>query len=125
MLYTEYMDNTTLDTTLNNGQTDLNSLLQGSSGSLIPDSAVQSFMTMLLVSTIISCVILGLFLVMYTIGAIRKWKVQSAVLHMQKDISEIKQHLIGAPSTPQPTNNTPDRQETTPSRDNPLIATER
>lgn len=123
MLYTEYMDNTTLDTTLN-GQTDLNSLLQGSSGNLISESAVQSFMTMMAIGTIISCVILGLFLVMYIIGVIRKWKVQSAVLHMQKDISEIKQHLIGAPSNSQPTN-TPDQQETTPSNDNSLIATER
>ncbi len=119
------MNNTTLDTTLNN-QTDLNSLLQGSSGSLIPDSYVQSFMTMMAIGTIISCVILGLFLVMYIIGAIRKWKVQSAVLHMQKDISEIKQHLIaGAASNPQPTD-APDRQETAePPRDNSLIAAER
>ncbi|HEY0965556.1 MAG TPA: hypothetical protein VGE13_03700 [Candidatus Saccharimonadales bacterium] len=119
------MDTTTLDTTTLNGQTDLNSLLQNSSSSLLPESFMESLGTAIMISTIISCVFLAIFLTVYIISTIRKWKVQSAVLHMQKDISEIKQHLVGAPVSSQPTNNTRNQQETTPSNDNPLIATER
>lgn len=125
MLYTMCMDTTTLDTTTLNGQTDLNSLLQNSSSSLLPESFMESLGTAIMISTIISCVFLAIFLTVYIISTIRKWKVQSAVLHMQKDISEIKQHLVGAPVSSQPTNNTRNQQETTPSNDNPLIATER
>lgn len=33
------------------------------------------------------------FVVLYVINLVRKWKVESAVFHMQKDLAEIKQYL--------------------------------
>jgi hypothetical protein len=70
---------------------------------------------------IISIVISILFLVVFIISTVRKWKVQTATLRMQKDISEIKQYLAPA-DTHQPQPN----QETTPrphdAGPNPLIA---
>ena len=38
--------------------------------------------------------VLGLcFIILYIVGLVRKWKVESAVLHMQKDLADIKQQL--------------------------------
>jgi len=43
------------------------------------------------------------FLVLYALSIVRKWKVQSAILRMQKDVVEIKQALVKEPvSQPQP-----------------------
>jgi len=36
------------------------------------------------------------------LGIIRKWKVQSAVLHMQKDLAEIKAHMVPQPVAAEP-----------------------
>lgn len=88
------MDTTSINS-LKTQQTEITKLLQdGATQNLIPESMIQSFMEVFIMATIVSSVILGLFLVIYTISAIRKWKVQSAVMHMQKDISEIKQYLM-------------------------------
>lgn len=38
-------------------------------------------------------VIAALFLIVYIIGMVRKWKVQSAVLEMQKDVRELRSAL--------------------------------
>ena len=67
----------------------LNGLLSGNTTSLIPES----FMSAMTIGFIVLNVIGLLFLVIYIFGEVRKWKVQSAVLGMQKDVSEIKQLL--------------------------------
>jgi hypothetical protein len=75
----------------------LQTLLSGSETSLIPESLV----TTLIVSFILLNVLGVLFFIFYVLGIIRKWKVQSAVLHMQKDIAEIKTALAKpAPVSP-------------------------
>lgn len=78
----------------------LQNLLGNSSVSpanLIPESLVSILTTALLVSLGLMVV----FLILYGFSVARKRKVQSAVLHMQKDIAEIKLALM-APSTPSP-----------------------
>ena len=78
-------------------QSSLNGLLSGSGGSsLIPES---------LVTTMIVCfVLLNLlfiaFAIFYIINLVRQWKVQSAMLHMQKDVAEIKQAFLAAKPAP-------------------------
>lgn len=79
-------------------QSQLNSLLGGAGGSLIPESLV----TTLTVSFILLNVLAILLTVLYVINVVRKWKVQSAVLHMQKDVAEIKQHLTTPMQAPTP-----------------------
>jgi hypothetical protein len=105
-------------------QSSLNSLLNsanggGASTSLIPESLT----TALSVGFIVLNVISILFLILYIVSLVRKWKVQSAVLHMQKDLAEIK--LALAPKSVQvepvvvpPT--TPERTE--PAADSRTIA---
>ncbi len=90
--------------------TTLQNLLGNSNTSLIPESLV----TTLIVSFVILNVLGVLFFVFYVLGIIRKWKVQSAVLNMQKDLAEIKGHLVSPNSTPSST--------TTPPRPNAVIA---
>lgn len=53
--------------------------------------------------------VLGLcFIILYIVGLVRKWKVESAVLHMQKDLAEIKQQLAQPHDTsPPPVANQP------------------
>jgi hypothetical protein len=97
--------------------TTLANLLQNSSSNLIPDSLV----ALMTAGVITSIVISILFLIAYIFSTVRKWKVQSATLHMQKDISEIKHYLAPADAyQPQPS------QETAPRPNdigpNPLIA---
>lgn len=70
-------------------QSALQSLLGGSSPSLIPDSLI----TTMTVGFIVLNVLGVLFFVFYVISLIRKWKVESAVLHMQKDLADIKAQL--------------------------------
>ena len=74
----------------------IQSLLAGSDGaSLIPESLV----TTLVVSFVVLNVLGVLFLIFYVFGIIRKWKVQSAVLRMQKDLADIKAQLASSPAT--------------------------
>ena len=79
-------------------QSALQGLLGNSGGSLIPESLV----TTLTISFIVLNVLGVLFTIFYIAGIIRKWKVQSAVLHMQKDLVEIKQALAARPQPVQP-----------------------
>ncbi len=71
-------DPTALQTLLNNSQT-----------SLIPESLV----TTLTIGFIVLNVLAVLFFVFYVIGMIRKWKVQSAVFDIKNDLAEIKSQL--------------------------------
>jgi hypothetical protein len=80
------MDLNSLDST---DQSALQSILGGSTPSLIPESLV----TTLTVGFIVLNVLGILFFVFYVISMIRKWKVESAVLHMQKDLAAIKASL--------------------------------
>lgn len=76
-------------------QSSLQSLLGGSNGgSLIPESLTQA----LTIGFIIINAVSILFLIAYILSVVRKWKVQSAILHMQKDVAELKLHLIGEPA---------------------------
>lgn len=101
------MDNAELLNQLNqqqqNGSGDQTTLLQSllggtDGGSLIPESLVQT----LTISLIVLNVVGVLFLIAYIMSAIRKWKVQSAVLHMRKDLEEIKAHMLPPAPAPQP-----------------------
>ena len=79
----------------------LQNLLGGSAPSLIPESLV----TTLTVGFIVVNVLGILFMIFYVISMIRKWRVDSATLHMQKDIAEIKEILSKqspAPIAPEP-----------------------
>jgi hypothetical protein len=68
--------------------------------SLFPEALVTAITTALTAMTIIGV----LFLVVYVFGLVRKWKVDSAILTMQKDIHEIKESLgTRAPQPPEPT----------------------
>lgn len=53
----------------------------------------ESFINLLTAGFIALIVIAALFLVVYAIGMMRKWKVQSAVLTMQRDVHELKELL--------------------------------
>lgn len=92
-MYTNHMEQ---PTDINQfDQSALQNLLNNSNTSLIPESLV----TTLIVSFVIINVLGVLFLIFYVLGIIRKWKVQSAVLSMQKDLAEIKATLA-KPSQP-------------------------
>ena len=84
-------DTTSLDSSA------LQSLLGGSQNSLIPESLV----TTLTVSFVVLNILGLLFLIAYIFTVIRKWKVQSAILDLQKDVAEIKATLKG-PATTEP-----------------------
>lgn len=97
--YTKHMQ----DTTTPDNQSALNGLLGNADGkSLIPDS----FATFMMIGFVIINIITILFLVLYVIGLVRKWKVQTAIFHMQADLAEIKAALVKssepneAPQTP-------------------------
>ena len=61
----------------------------GDASSLIPEALV----TTITIGFIVLNVLGILFFVFYVISLIRKWKVESAVLQMQKDLAEIKAAL--------------------------------
>lgn len=68
----------------------LNSLLGGSSGEpLIPES----MMTFLIVCFVLINILTLLLMIFWIMGMVRRWKVQTAILRMQKDIVEIKESL--------------------------------
>lgn len=77
-------------------QSTLNQLLAGNTTSLIPESFMQTVTIGFIALNIISVI----FVIIYLVGTIRKWKVQSAVLSMQKDVSEIKQLLTSKDEQP-------------------------
>lgn len=53
----------------------------------------QELIDMFAMGIIALIVITALFLVVYTVGMVRKWKVQSAILDMHKDVKELKQSM--------------------------------
>jgi hypothetical protein len=61
----------------------------GQAISLFPES----FMNLLTAGFIVLNIVTILFLIAYVFSTIRRWKVQSAILTMQKDIREIKESL--------------------------------
>ena len=79
-------------------QSTLNNVLGGSGGgSLFPESLA----TAMAVSFVVLNIIGLIFLAAYIANAIRNWKVQTAVFHMQKDLAEIKASLASPePSEP-------------------------
>lgn len=91
-------------------QSALQNLLNNSNTSLIPESLV----TTLIVSFVILNILGLLFVVFYIAGIVRKWKVQTAILNMQKDVAEIRLHLGVEPATtpvavPEPAPSGPNR----------------
>ena len=50
-----------------------------------------------------SVAITGIILVVWTIGAVRKWKMQKAVYRIQKDLHEMNERQKGSHTTPQQT----------------------
>ncbi len=94
----------------------LQNLLGNSNTSLIPESLV----TTLTVSFIVLNVLGVLFFVFYVLSIIRKWKVQSAVLDIQKDLAEIKTALNKP--VPSPDSSTPSSQPVTPAQSSNVLA---
>lgn len=89
-----------MDQTYDTSQLDqsaLQNLLGGSTPSLIPESLI----TTLTVGFIVLNVLGILFMIFYIFSIVRKWRVESAMLHMQKDVAEIKtlleNHRTAAP----------------------------
>lgn len=68
----------------------------GSGSSMTPTINLfpESFIALLSLGFIILLVLSSLFLLAYILGMVRKWKVQSAILDMHKDVKELKQ-LMG------------------------------
>ena len=62
----------------------------------------ESFISMVTIGFIALNVIATLFLIVYVLGVVRKWKVQSAILEMHKDVRDIKQQLITKEKAPKP-----------------------
>lgn len=88
-----------MDSTLDTQTTDpstFQNLLGGSAPSLVPESLA----TTLTVGFIVLNVLGLLFFIFYVVSLVRKWKVESAVLHIQKDLAEIKASLAGQPNSP-------------------------
>lgn len=82
-----------------------NLLSDPSATSIIPE-VPEELVTALIISFILLNVLAIAFFIFYIINAIRKWKVQNAVLHMQQDVAEIKNALIKPtepPVQPEPT----------------------
>lgn len=80
-------------------QSQLNMLLGGSTSEpLIPESVV----TFLIVCFVILNLLTIAFLIFWIMGMVRRWKVQTAVLNMQKELVEIKQLLKATNTTPNP-----------------------
>lgn len=60
---------------------------------LIPQETLDSMATYLMISTVVSLIFFGLFVLFYIINQIRRWKVDSAILEIRKDLREIKTQL--------------------------------
>lgn len=62
----------------------------------------QEIIDMLAIGIIAFIALIALFLLVFIIGTIRKWRVQSAILNIQKEVHEIKLQLsVEKKSTPQ------------------------
>lgn len=96
VIYWEYMEN--VDPNI------LQNFLQNNTdGSLTPTINIfpEELITTLTVGFYILTAVSVLFLIAYIVNSVRKWKVQSAILEMQKDVRDIKQSLSTAkPQTP-------------------------
>lgn len=78
---------------------ELQSLLDNSSGN--PISVIPEALTGLLaISLVISLGLMVVFVLFYIFSTVRKWKVQSAILQMQKDLAEIKLSLAKTEASP-------------------------
>lgn len=82
---------------------------------LLPQSTIDSLATVFAISTIISIVVLVLFVIMYTVNQVRRWRVDNAILEMRRDLREIKTHL--ATTTTEPTVTQPVAAATPPAPD--------
>src|SRR5690348_13658351 len=73
----------------------------GNENSMSPTINVfpQEFIALLSTLLIATVVLSSLFLLFYIIGTIRKWKVQSAVLDMHRDVKELKAELASSKPT--------------------------
>ncbi len=88
MLYTDGMENTQqLDPQM------LQNLISNSSVST-PNLIPESLTNILATSLLISLGLMVVFVILFIISLVRKWKVQSAVLKMQKDVADIRQALV-------------------------------
>lgn len=83
----------------------ISDLLQDSTTSLIPESLITTITTGFLVLSVLG----ALFLILYLFSIIRKWRVDSAILQMQKDVAEIKGQIVA--SKPKELNPTPVQNE--------------
>jgi hypothetical protein len=87
------------DMTTPDNQSALNGLLGNADGtSLIPDSLA----TVMMIGFVIINIISILFIVLYIISLVRKWKVQTAIFHMQADLAEIKAALVKSAESSEP-----------------------
>jgi len=109
------MDSTNLDSL---DQSSLQNILGGSAPSLIPESLV----TTLTVGFIVLNVLGVLFFVFYVINLIRKWRVDSAILHIQKDVAEIKASLSASSASSAPAPPPPSEPVAQPAEQNRVIA---
>ncbi|MDQ5932191.1 MAG: hypothetical protein QG649_276 [Patescibacteria group bacterium] len=89
---TTTLDPTTLD------QSTLQNMLGGSTPSLIPESFMETLVPILGALSVFSI----LFFVLFLINMVRKWKVDSAILHLRKDVAEIKIQLASKPAHAEP-----------------------
>ena len=55
----------------------------------------QELVEIIAVGSIALTVITALFFIVYLLGTVRKWKVQSAVLDMRNDVKELKELMGG------------------------------
>lgn len=97
-------------------QSALQDLLGGSTPSLIPESLI----TTLTVGFVVLNLLALLFFVFYVFSLIRKWKVESAMLKMQKDIADIKTALV---QQSQPTESHAHAEPARPAQSSAVIAT--
>ena len=72
---------------------------------LIPQETIDTFATYIMISSVVSLILFGLFIVFYIINQVRRWKVDSAILDMRKELREIKAHIVlseaGVPTAPE------------------------
>ena len=82
----------------------------------IPQSTLDSIGAIFAVSVVFSMILFALITVFYVIGAIRKWKMESAVFEIRKDLAEIKAAITQQPVASSPFE-LPDRRDQAASPD--------
>ena len=60
----------------------------------IPQATIDSLTTIFAVSALFSMLLFAIITTFYVIGAIRKWKMESAVFAIRKDLAEIKHAIV-------------------------------